>query len=66
VDSKFCSTWGGWSSNEVHGFYGVGLRISGGARVSSLYTLDLRLMMALKLDFGMMCDVRIRPLRQFF
>jgi hypothetical protein len=56
--------WGGLCSNEINGLYGVGLwkNIKRGWG-SSLETLDLRSVMALKLDYGMMCGVWIRPLR---
>jgi hypothetical protein len=54
VDSKFDSTWGGWSSKEPLGLYGVGLwknimRVWG--KFQSIP--DLRLEMAPRLASGM-------------
>jgi hypothetical protein len=67
VDSKYGSAWSGWCSNEVLRLYGVGpWKNITRAGVSFLVILDLRLMMTLKLDLGMMCEAGIRPSRQLF
>jgi len=64
VYSKYCSAWGEWCSNEVHGLYGVRLwknikRVGG----SFLVILDLRWVTAQKLDSGMTYGVEIKPSR---
>jgi hypothetical protein len=68
VDSKYGNAWSGWCSNECMrdiwgGAYG---RISGEVGMSFLVILDLRSVMAPKLDYGMTCGVGIIPAMQLF
>lgn len=67
VDSKHCSAWCGWCSNEVHEMYGVGLlkniRRNWG---SSLVILDLRWATTAKLDFEMTCGGGSSPQDSLF
>jgi hypothetical protein len=60
VETKYSRMWGGWCSNVVHENKGWGYgRILGRAGRSFFVILNLRLVMTLELDFGMMCDVEV-------
>jgi hypothetical protein len=64
VDCKYHSLWGRWSSSEVNGLYGVGLKEKYQKRLQEILLdiLYLRWVMTLRLDFDMTCGVRGRPL----
>jgi hypothetical protein len=65
VESKYESSWGGWSSSEFVGPYGMGLwkNVWRGCEKFSILS-NLRRKMAPKLDYGMIFGVEIWPLRK--
>jgi hypothetical protein len=65
VDSKFGSSWGGWCTLEPSRVFGVGLwMILGRVEANFRVIPYLRWEMAPRLDFGMISDVGMWPLRK--